>query len=134
MPWKTIPGIDWRTGTTVRWHTVEAPVGGLVNPAGKRVWLYSGGCYFGFYAVGALVEEPDGRLANVTSGGRHYVVRPEPEQGLFGPGHCAWFRAADGRDFLAIHARLGAPDAPRQAVLLALGWDADGLPVATPAD
>ncbi|HEX2095370.1 MAG TPA: family 43 glycosylhydrolase, partial [Longimicrobiaceae bacterium] len=91
MPWKRIPGVDWRTDT-VRWSTVEAPVGGLVSPRGRRVYLYSGGCYFGFYAVGALVEDDAGRLVNVTRGGRHFVLRSFPEHGFHAPGHCAWFR------------------------------------------
>ena len=51
MPWKDIPGVDWRS-ETVQWSTIEAPVGGLVSPGGRRTWLYSGGCYFGFYASG----------------------------------------------------------------------------------
>ena len=69
MPWKQIPGVDWGAAT-VRWNTVEAPVGGLINPRGRRVYLYSGGCYFGFYAVGALVEDEHGALVNVTRGDR----------------------------------------------------------------
>lgn len=127
MPWKQIPGVDWRTDT-VRWSTVEAPVGGLVSPHGKRVYLYSGGCYFGFYAVGAVVEDEAGRLANVTRGGRGWVLRSMPEHGFYAPGHCAWFRTPDGRDWLITHARFGAPDAPRNATLVELRWDDEGLP------
>src|SRR3712207_9283436 len=40
MPWKRIPGVDWRTDT-VRWSTVEAPVGGLVSPDRKSTRLNS---------------------------------------------------------------------------------------------
>jgi hypothetical protein len=36
MPWKAIPGVDWERGDTVRWSTVEGPVGGLVSPLGGR--------------------------------------------------------------------------------------------------
>jgi GH43 family beta-xylosidase len=127
MPWKRIPGVDWRTDT-VRWSTVEAPVGGLVNPRGRRVWLYSGGCYFGFYAVGALVEDDAGRPVNVTRGDRGFVLRSMPEHGFYAPGHCAWFRTPDGRDWLITHARFGSPDAPRNATIVELRWDVDGLP------
>lgn len=127
MPWKQIPGVNWRTDT-VRWSTVEAPVGGLVNPRGRRVYLYSGGCYFGFYAVGALVEDDAGRLANVTRGDRGWVLRSLPEHGFYAPGHCAWFRTPDGRDWLITHARFGSPDAPRNATLVELRWDDHGLP------
>lgn len=133
MPWKRIPGVDWRTDT-VRWSTVEAPVGGLINPRGRRVWLYSGGCYFGFYAVGAVVEDDAGRLVNVTRGGEHFVLRSMPEHGFYAPGHCAWFRTADGRDWLITHARFGSPDAHRNATIVELRWDADGLPYCPPPD
>ncbi|HXE57384.1 MAG TPA: family 43 glycosylhydrolase [Gemmatimonadales bacterium] len=127
MPWKSIPGVDWATDT-VRWFTVEAPVGGLVNPHGRAVYLYSGGCFSGFYAVGALVEDDAGRLVNITRGDRGFVLRSVPEWGFFGPGHCAWFRSGDGRDYLVTHARFGSPDAPRQATIVELRWDEEGLP------
>jgi GH43 family beta-xylosidase len=131
MPWKQIPGVDWRTDT-VRWSTVEGPTGGLVNPAGRRVVLYSGGCYFGFYAVGALVEDEAGRMVNVTRGGRGFVLRSLPEHGFYAPGHCAWFRTADGREWLVTHARFGSETAPRNACLVELRWNADGLPYCPP--
>jgi len=131
MPWKHIPGVDWATDT-VRWSTVEAPAGGLIDPHGRRVYLYSGGCYFGFYAVGALVEDEDGTLVNVTRDGRGFVLRSMPEHGIHAPGHCAWFRTPDGRDWLITHARFGAPDAPRNATIVELRWDDEGLPYCPP--
>lgn len=127
MPWKQIPGVDWRTAT-VRWSTVEAPVGGLINPQGRRVYLYSGGCYFGFYAVGALVEDDTGALVNVTRGDHGWVLRSMPEHGIHAPGHCAWFRTPDGRDWIITHARFGSPDAHRNATLVELLWDENGWP------
>jgi hypothetical protein len=132
MPWKRIPGVDWRT-STVRWSTVEGPVGGLVNPQGRRVYLYSGGCYFGFYAVGALVEDEAGRLVNVTrDDGRGFVLRSMPEHGFHAPGHCSWFRAADGREWLVTHARFGSETAPRNFCLVELRWSDEGLPYCPP--
>ena len=131
MPWKQIPGVDW-TRQTVRWHTMEAPVGGLVSPAGRPVYLYSGGCFGGFYAVGALVEDEARRLRDVTTGDTGFVVRPQPENGFYAPGHCSWLRADAGHDYLMLHARFGAPDAKRQMCLAVLRWGADGLPNAEP--
>ncbi|HEY0152080.1 MAG TPA: family 43 glycosylhydrolase [Longimicrobium sp.] len=133
LPWKTIPGVDWSTDR-VRWSTVEGPVGGLVSPQGRRVYLYSGGCYFGFYAVGALVEDGDGRLVNVTRDGGRFVLHTMPEHGFYAPGHCAWFRAPDGREWLVTHARFGSPTAPRNAALVELRWDEDGLPYCPPPE
>jgi GH43 family beta-xylosidase len=131
MPWKRIDGVDWATDT-VRWSTVEGPAGGLSNPQGRRVDLYSGGCYFGFYAVGALVEDGSGLLVNVTRDGGHFVLRSLPEHGFFAPGHCAWYRGGDGREWLVTHARFGSETAPRNACLVELRWTEDGLPYCPP--
>ena len=131
MPWKTIAGVDWATHT-VHWNTVEAPVGGLVSPAGKRVYLYSGGCFYRFYAVGALVEDDAGQLRNVTDEDAGFVIRPRPEDGFYAPGHCSWLHTADGHDYLILHARFGAADAPRRMCLAPLRWTEDGLPIAEP--
>jgi hypothetical protein len=127
MPWKAIRGIDWDR-QTVRWHTIEAPVGGLVSPIGQRVYLYSGGCFFNFYAVGALIEDGRGRPRDVTDGVRNFVVQPLPDKGFFGPGHCSWLHAHDGSDYLMLHARFGSPKARRQMCLAPLRWTAEGLP------
>jgi len=130
MPWKTIPGVDWAR-QTVRWNTVEAPLGGLVSPGGRPVYLYSGGCFFGFYAVGALIDDGE-RLRDVTDGERNFVVQPDPARGFFAPGHCSYLRGANGEEYLMLHARFGAPEAKRQMCLAALRWTADDLPVAVP--
>jgi hypothetical protein len=132
LPWKTIAGVDWRTDT-VRWHTLEAPVGGLVSPRGQDVYLYSGGCFFGYYAVGALVRAGDGRLVDVSGGGRDPVLAPSPADAFFAPGHACWFRTVEGVDYLAFHARFGATDAPRQMALARLTWTKEGLPHPVPA-
>ncbi|MGI8476702.1 MAG: family 43 glycosylhydrolase [Thermomicrobiales bacterium] len=129
MPWKTIPGVD-RTTETVRWHTLEAPVGGLISPQGKRVYLYSGGCFWGFYAVGALVEDEQGHLQDVTDGVARFVIGPQPDEGVFAPGHCSWLRTNAGQDYLMLHARFDSPTARRQMCLLPLRWSDDGLPFA----
>ena len=125
MPWKTIPGIDW-SRHSVRWHTVEAPVGGLVSPQGKRVYLYSGGCFYGFYAVGALVEGEQA-LRDVTGGEHDFVIGPRPDEGFYALGHCPGWMSY-GRDFFLFHARFGAPDAKRQMALAPLRWTVEGLP------
>lgn len=131
MPWKTIPGVDWATDT-VRWHTLEAPSGRLVSPTGHDVYLYSGGCFFDFYAVGAVVKYDTGRTVDVSDGEGHIVLAPQPEQGFFAPGHCCWFAGPDGRHYIMFHARYGSPEAPRQMSLAPLRWNEDGLPYCPP--
>ena len=129
LPWKSIPGVDWRTDT-VRWHTVEAPAGGLVSPAGHDVYLYSGGCFLGYYAIGALVRDEHGNLVDVAGEDGTVVLRPRPEAGFFAPGHCCWFTGPDGQPYLMFHARYGAPDALRQMSLAPLHWTDQGHPYA----
>jgi arabinan endo-1,5-alpha-L-arabinosidase len=131
MPWKAIPGIDWEKDT-VRWHTVEAPVGGIVSPRGFQVYLYSGGCFFGYYAVGAIAKDETGRVVPASGTEGHVVMRPRPDDGFYAPGHCSWFTGPDGQPYLMFHARYGSPQAPRQMGLAPLRWDHDGLPYAGP--
>jgi hypothetical protein len=131
LPWMTIPGVDWARDT-VRWNTVEAPCGGLVSPAGRPVYLYSGGCFFDFYAVGAIERTPDGVMRSLTDAHGGFVLRPRPEAALYAPGHCCWFDGPEGASYLLFHARFGSPDAPRQFALAPLRWDERGRPVADP--
>ncbi len=141
MPWKSIPNVNWEIDT-VCWHTLEAPVGGLVSPQGRPVYLYSGGCFFGFYGVGALVEQ-EGELVDISAEGQ-LVVAPAPERGFIAPGHCSLVRdirptlpaAPETRgemNLIMLHARFGSLDAPRQMCLVPLVWSPDGRPVRLPA-
>jgi hypothetical protein len=133
MPWKAIPGVDWFRGDTVRWHTIEAPVY-LHSPSGKRVVLYSSGCYYkGNYAVGALVEDDNGNLLDVTATTGHSVIRSQPESGLYSLGHPSYIQIA-GHDFLVIHMRQGSVDAERQMTIVPLLWTEEGLPFCPTAE
>jgi arabinan endo-1,5-alpha-L-arabinosidase len=127
LPWKQIAGVNWETDT-VRWHTVEAPAGGLVSPLGREVYLYSGGCFFAYYAVGALVRNEQDEIIDLAEGEGTVVLGPHPEQGAFAPGHCSYLRLPGGEELLMFHARYGSPSAPRQMSLAPLRWTAEGLP------
>jgi glycosyl hydrolase family 43 len=140
LPWKTITGVNWETDS-VRWHTVEAPVGGLMSPAGREVYLYSGGCFFAYYAVGALARDEAGILTDVSQDEQRIVLGPHVERRLFAPGHCSYLRLEDGsslgdgsptNEYLMFHARFGSPDSPRQMALTPLHWTPEGLPSTQP--
>ena len=140
LPWKTIPGVNWETDS-VRWHTVEAPVGGLVSPAGREAYLYSGGCFFAYYAVGALARDDAGAVTDLSKDEQSIVLGPHAERRLFAPGHCSYLRLGDEallggasptNEYLMFHARFGAPDAARQMALAPLRWTAEGLPYTRP--
>lgn len=127
MPWKQIPGVDW-AADKIRWSTIEGPVGGLVSPQGMSIYLYSGGCFFGFYAVGAIVDDPKLGPVDVTDGNGDFVLGGDPDHGFFAPGHNTWIKLAGGEEFLMTHARFGSPDATRQFCLVPLKWNEEGLP------
>jgi GH43 family beta-xylosidase len=127
MPWKRIPGVDW-AHDRVRWYCLEGPCGGIRAPDGRSIILYSGGCYFGFYAVGALIEGTDGRWRDVASDGRSFVLVASSDDQIRGPGHTSVTAAPNGEIVLFFHARFGGERSPRQMTFAPLRFDADGLP------
>ncbi len=131
LPWMTIEGVDWSKGDTVKWHTVEGPIGGLVSPKGERVVLYSGGNFAKFYAVGALIENEEGEFEDISSEERHFVLRPQPDKGLYALGHPSLARI-DRKEYLIIHMRVGSEDALRQFTLTPLLWNEEGYPYCPP--
>jgi hypothetical protein len=122
MPWKSIAGVDWRRGDKVKWHCMEGPCGGLLTPDGRPVLLYSGGCFFGFYAVGAIVGARDMSLE------RRFVVEPHPERGIISVGHTSHTIAPDFSPVLFFHGRKDNEKAPRQMMCAPLVFSADGFP------
>ncbi len=126
MPWKDIPGVVWERGDTVDWGCDEAPVGGLTNRHGAEVVLYSGGNFADYYAVGALVRRA-GRVVDVTNEEGHFVLQPQPDDGLFSIGHPSLVDLGEERALLT-HIRFGSPDAPRQMALVPLLENEQGYP------
>ena len=119
MPWKTIPGVSWTGGRTVRWYTMEGPVG-LVSPGGRRTTLYSGGNFAGFYGIGVLQQDPAGRWVDLSPTPEDCLLAPMPERGVYGPGHCSVLTRG-GDQLLCFHFR-STPDALRQFGILPLRW------------
>lgn len=124
MPWKQIAGVDWRSGATVRWHTMEGPVS-LLSPGGVPTMLYSGGNFTGFYGIGVLRRE-GGRWVDTSPTPEDCLLAPVPELGLHGPGHCSVLDT-DGGQLLCFHFRT-SPDAPRQFGIVPLRWDENDRP------
>jgi arabinan endo-1,5-alpha-L-arabinosidase len=124
MPWKTIPGVRWDAGDTVRWHTMEGPAS-LVSPAGVPTLLYSGGNFAGFYGVGVLRREA-GTWVDASPTPADCLLAPDPARGVHGPGHCSVLDT-DGGQLLCFHFRT-APDRPRQFGIVPLRWGADDRP------
>lgn len=124
MPWKSIPGVSWTGGRTVRWFTMEGPVA-LVSPAGRRTLLYSGGNFAGFYGIGVLRQEPHGWI-DLSPTPEQCLLAPAPGHGLYGPGHCSVL-TGDAGQLICFHFRTG-PDQPRQFGILPLEWDRTDRP------
>lgn len=133
LRWMTLEGVDWSKGDTVKWYTVEAPVGGLISPKGKRVVLYSGGNFANFYAVGALIENEKGTFKDIASREHKFVLRPQPDKGLFALGHPSLAKI-EGKDYLMTHMRIGSVDATRQFALVPLLWNEKAEPCCPPLE
>src|SRR4051794_23387438 len=122
MPWRA--GVrDWAAGETVDWHCIEAPIGGLVSPAGRRCYLTS----FGSYkddpsAVGAVREEADGSWTDLTAEG-HAVLRSGMLPGIRSAGHPSLVTP----NLLISHGRF-SPHGPRRAFSVPLLWEEEDRP------
>jgi GH43 family beta-xylosidase len=128
MPWKRIAGVQWDRGDTVRWSTVEGPAA-LRSPTGRQLLLYSGGNFAGFYGVGVLAREPDGSWVDLSPTPEQCLLSPDPDAGLYGPGHCSVLTRSGDDSYVCYHFR-SRPDAPRQFGIVPLYWSGgDDLPM-----
>lgn len=117
MPWQ-VGRRDWAAGETVDWHCIEAPIGGLVSPAGATYYLDSFGSYKDdTYAVGAVREGPDGTLTDLAAEG-HAVLRSGMLTGITSAGHPSLVTP----NLLVSHGRF-SPGGERQAFFVPLLWD-----------
>jgi hypothetical protein len=117
MPWRE--GLrDWARGETVDWHCIEAPIGGLVSPTGRRLYLTSFGSYKDdTYAVGAVREEADGSWTDLAQEG-HAVLDSGTLPGIESAGHPSLVTP----NLLISHGRF-SPEGPRRAFYVPLLWD-----------
>jgi glycosyl hydrolase family 43 len=122
MPWKTIPGVRWDQSQTVAWSTIEGPAA-LTSPHGREVILYSGGNFSGFYGIGVIAEGPHGQRDDLSPTPEHVLLGPQPDAGLFGPGHCSVL-VSSGATYMCYHFRR-RESSPRQFAIVPLAWDAD---------
>ncbi len=122
MPWQ-VGKRDWAGGETVDWHCIEAPIGGLVSPAGKAYYLDSYGSYKDeTYAVGAVREEADGSARDLAEDG-HAVLRSGMLPGIVSAGHPSLVT----RNLLLSHGRF-TPGGDRRAFFAPLLWDDQDRP------
>jgi hypothetical protein len=122
MPWQ-VGRRNWAAGETVDWHCIEAPIGGLVSPAGRVHYLDSFGSYKDdSYSVGALREEADGTLTDLTASG-HAVLRSGMLAGITSAGHPSLVTP----NLLVSHGRF-RPGGERQAFFVPLLWDGEDRP------
>ncbi len=122
MPWRA-GRRDWAGGETVDWHCIEAPIGGVVSPAGATYYLTSFGSYKDeTYAVGAVREEADGSARDLAEDG-HAVLRSGMLPGIVSAGHPSLVT----RNLLLSHGRF-TPGGDRRAFFAPLLWDDQDRP------
>lgn len=85
------------------------------------------------YRLGMLVADAKSDLLNPSSWRQHpkVVFARADQNGVYGPGHCFFFRSPDGKeDWIAYHAKSGTADtySDRSARAQRFTWTADGIP------
>lgn len=118
MPWKKIPGIDWKKGHVVkRWNTVE----GSSNLSENYI-ACSGGSYHPGkrYFVDIVSKDASGEWINITDRTGQYFLVPNPAKGLFNIGHNSWTIGPDGAPYVVYHGRFGDPHAERTIAITPL--------------
>ena len=127
----SVPTLEWETRG---WAINEGPAG-LTSPNGTNhfVFFSASGCNTEYYALGAVLLTP-GADPLVTES---WTKLPKPffttANGLYGPGHNAFFKSPDGKeDWNVFHANPvvdGGCGATRQTFVQRVTWGADGMPV-----
>lgn len=102
---------------------------------GGRVFLVYSACSADTpdYRLGMLVADASADLADPAAWRQHPrpVLARADERGVFGPGHCSFFRSPDGKeDWIAYHAKPGTAVSyvDRSTRAQRFGWSEDGTP------
>ncbi len=115
-------------------HVREGPVA-LRHGDEDRVFLVYSACSADTpdYKLGMVSIAPGADPLRTASWKQHAepIFQRNDAAGVFGPGHCSFFKSPDGReDWIAYHAKPGVAIgyADRSARAQKIGWDADGAP------
>jgi len=109
----------------------EGPV--VLRRNGKLYLVYSA-CDTGTpdYKLGLLIADDTAEVLNPKSWRQHPspVFQRDDPNGVFGPGHNGFFRAADGSDWIVYHAKTTANYTyrGRSTRVQPFAWNADGTP------
>jgi GH43 family beta-xylosidase len=115
----------------------EGPVALRRQDGGAETFLVYSACGADTpdYRLGMLILDDDTADPLAPNAWRQHptpILTRDDDRGVFGPGHCSFFRSPDGReDWIAYHAksltRRGYADRATHAQRI--GWSPDGLPV-----
>jgi GH43 family beta-xylosidase len=107
----------------------------LKNAAGRVFLVYSAsGCWTDDYALGLLTLKEGGDPLNASDWTKTPtpVFTKKPSSSVFGPGHCSFFKSADGtEDWILYHANSMAGQGcgdTRNPRMQKFTWNADGTP------
>lgn len=124
------PTLEWETHG---WAINEGPAG-LTSPNGTNHYVFfsASGCNTQYYALGAVLLTPGADPLKTES----WTKLPKPffttANGLWGPGHNAFFKSPDGKeDWNVFHANPvedGGCGPTRQTFVQRVVWGADGMP------
>lgn len=126
------PEFEWET------QLYKVNEGAAVIKRKDRVFIaYSASGTDHNYAMGLLWAPAGSDFLDAGSWrkGREPVFKSDPDNGIYGPGHCSFTTDAEGRDILVYHARSykelkGSPlrDPNRHTRLHVVNWTSEGFP------
>jgi GH43 family beta-xylosidase len=140
-PWTLSSGRVEISTPTYDWEKIGSPPAVnegpevIKNPTGKPVLIFSAsGCWTDDYSLGMSVLKDGGNPLNASDWVKsaNPVFVKKPDNGAFGPGHCAFFKSPDGtQDWLIYHANSSANQGcgdVRNPRMQKFTWSTDGTP------
>jgi GH43 family beta-xylosidase len=140
-PWTLATARTEISAPTYNWEKIGAPPTvneapeAIKNPAGNLVLVYSAsGCWTDDYSMGMLILKEGGNPLNPADWVKsaNPVFTKKPENGAYGPGHCAFFKSPDGtQNWIIYHANSFANQGCgdfRNPRMQQFTWNPDGSP------
>ena len=140
-PWTLATGRTVISSPQYPWESIGAPPPVnegpevIKNSKGNPILIFSAsGCWTDDYSMGMLLLKDGGDplIAADWVKSSNPVFTKKPENGAFGPGHCAFFKSPDGtEDWMVYHANslMNQQCSPtRNPRIQKFTWNADGTP------
>jgi GH43 family beta-xylosidase len=138
-PWTLALGRVEISTPTFSWEKIGSPVNEgpevILNPAGKPVLIFSAsGCWTDDYSMGMSILKDGGNPLTASD----WVKSPDPvftkspDNGAYGPGHCAFFKSRDETENWILYHANSSPNQDcanfRNPRIQKFTWNSNGTP------